>query len=142
MILAMVTSEIVSDVMNTESRSLAELSEAVEQGLPKSALKATAKHLYAEPSEQTKFVYRVVPEATFKRRQGRLSPAESERTERLARMVATAEYCLNSKEAARLFLTSPHWKFNNRIPIEVAMTELGGRQVEQLLFSLSWGLPA
>ena len=137
----MVTCELVNEVMHTESRSLAELSDAVDQGLPKSALRATAKHLFDEPVEQTKFMYRVVPEATFKRRQGRLSPAESEKTERLARMVATAEYCLNSKEQARRFLTHPHWKFNGKTPLEVAMTELGGRQVEQLLFSIAWGLP-
>ena len=42
-------------------------------------------------SEQRALMHRIVPEATFKRRRERLSPAESERTERLARVVATAE---------------------------------------------------
>jgi uncharacterized protein (DUF2384 family) len=36
-----------------------------------------------------------------------LSPAESERTERLARVVATAEDVWQDREQARRFLTTP-----------------------------------
>ena len=138
----MVETELVEDVMGSQTEGLMQLAEAVSQGLPKSMLKTTVKHVFPEASEQIRFLYRVVPEATFKRRQGRLSPAESERTERLARVIATAEYCLNDKAIAREFLTSPHWHFKGKMPIEAALTELGARQVEELLFGMAFGLPA
>lgn len=138
----MVEMELVEEIMGMETRSLMQLADAVTSGLPKTALKSTVKHLFSEPSEQAKFLYRVVPEATFKRRQGRLSPAESERTERLARVIATADYTLEDKVVAREFLTSPHWKFNGKTPIETALSELGARQVEELLFGIAFGLPA
>jgi len=138
----MVEMELVQDVMGIEARSLMELAEAVAQGLPKTALRSTVKHVFSEPADQVKFLYRVIPEATFKRRQGRLSPAESERTERLARVVATADYTLEDKAAARAFLTTPHWKFGGKTPIETSLTELGARHVEELLFSIAFGLPA
>ncbi len=37
-------------------------------------------------------MHQIVPEATYKRRRERLSPLESVRTERMARVVAMAEY--------------------------------------------------
>jgi len=130
------------EIMGIESSSIEELTEAVTHGLPKAALRATLKTIFLEPGEQTKFLYRVVPEATFKRRQGRLSPAESERTERLARVIATADFYLEDRAATREFLTSPHWKFAGKTPIETSLSELGARQVEELLSSIAFGLPA
>ena len=128
--------------MGIESSSLENLTDTLTHGLPKGALRATLKNLFPDSAEQTKFLYRVIPEATFKRRQGRLSPAESERTERLARVIATADFFLESRAASRAFLTAPHWKFRGKTPIETALTELGARQVEELLASVAFGLPA
>lgn len=83
---------------------------------------------------------RVIPEATLKRRKDRLKPEESERTERLARVIATAEYVWNDVEAAKLFLNTPHTQIGGR-PLEAAYTELGARQVEELLWKIFHGLP-
>jgi putative toxin-antitoxin system antitoxin component (TIGR02293 family) len=88
-----------------------------------------------------RFLYRVVPEATFKRRKDRLNDVESERTERLARTIATAEYILVDKEIARQFLINPHPMLNGKTPIETALSELGARHVEQILFGIFYGLP-
>jgi putative toxin-antitoxin system antitoxin component (TIGR02293 family) len=122
--------------------SLADLSRAVERGLPKSALRNTATHVFQSPAEQRRLMFRLVPEATYKRRRDRLSPQESERTERLARVVATAEYVWDDREAARAFLVSPHPALGGKSPLEAAMTELGARQVEDVLAKLFHGLPA
>ncbi len=89
-----------------------------------------------------RFLYRVVPEATYKRRKDRLNEVESERTERLARTIATAEYVLDDEEMARQFLTSPHPMLNGKTPIETALSELGARQIEQILFGVFYGLPS
>jgi putative toxin-antitoxin system antitoxin component (TIGR02293 family) len=138
----MVEIDRISEVMGSpDFDTIAALNEAVNQGLPKSTLRCTVKRLYPNSSDQLRFIYRVVPEATFKRRKDRLNEVESERTERLARTIATAEYVLGDKEMARHFLTSPHPMLNGKTPIETALSELGARQIEQMLFGVFYGLP-
>jgi putative toxin-antitoxin system antitoxin component (TIGR02293 family) len=134
--------EMITDVMGSgDVDSIGALNDAVNGGLPKSTLRCTVKHLFPTSSEQLRFIYRVVPEATFKRRKDRLNEVESERTERLARTIATAEYVLGDKEMARQFLIQPHVMLNGKSPIETALSELGARQVEQMLFGIFYGLP-
>src|SRR5438067_12260597 len=71
-----------SRVLGKPVSSLLALSDAVEKGLPKATLRNVARHIFADAAEQRTIMHRVVPEATYKRRRERLSPAESERTER------------------------------------------------------------
>src|ERR1700722_10465432 len=122
--------------------SLAALNDAVAEGLPKAALRQTASRIFTGKLEQKQLMNRIVPEATFKRRRDRLSAAESERTERIARVMANAEYVWDDREDARRFLTTPHPALRHKTPIDAAMTELGARQVEELLAQIFHGLPA
>lgn len=122
--------------------SIGVLNEAVSQGLPKAALRETAKRIFSTRAEQNQLMRRIVPEATFKRRRDRLSAAESERTERLARVIAAAEYTWSDRDAARRFLTAPHPALGGKTPIDAAMTELGARQVEEIVEKIFHGLPA
>lgn len=138
----MLEMEKITDVLGNGSiDSIGAMNAAVNQGLPKSALRSTVKHLYSNAGDQMRFLYRVVPEATYKRRKDRLNEVESERTERLARTIATAEYVLGDKELARQFLTNSHPMLNGKTPIETALSELGARHVEQILFGVFYGLP-
>jgi putative toxin-antitoxin system antitoxin component (TIGR02293 family) len=123
-------------------RSLSDLSSAVSRGLPKSALKASLARVFPEGAEQTAMLYRVIPEATFKRRREHLKMEESERTERLARVIATAEYVWDDEVQSRCFLTTPHAQLEGQRPIEVALTELGARRIEELLWKLYYGIAA
>jgi putative toxin-antitoxin system antitoxin component (TIGR02293 family) len=110
--------------------------------LPKAALRQTASRIFSSKLEQKQLMNRIVPEATFKRRRDRLSAAESERTERIARVVADAEYVWVDRDDARRFLTSSHPSLGGKTPIDAAMTELGARQVEEILAKIFHGLPA
>jgi putative toxin-antitoxin system antitoxin component (TIGR02293 family) len=83
----------------------------------------------------------VVPQATWKRRTKRLSVDESERTERLARVLAQAEYVWEDRHQAREWMSKPHRELDSKSPLEVARTELGARRVEDLLDKLFYGLP-
>ena len=123
-------------------RSLGELSSAVRDGLPKSALKASLARVFPEGAEQTSMLYRVIPEATYKRRREHLKTDESERTERLARVIATAEYVWDDRAESMRFLTTPHARLEGQRPVEVALRELGARRVEELLWKLYYGLAA
>ena len=44
--------------------------------------------------------------------------------------------------AAEEFLTRPHHSLGGRTPLQMAATDLGTRQVEELLAAIEFGLPA
>ena len=64
-------------VLGKPVTSLLELNDAVERGLPKATLRNVARHVFSDAAEQRAMMHRIVPEATFKRRRERLSPAEA-----------------------------------------------------------------
>src|SRR5437773_7315631 len=90
-----------------EVRSLGDLQRLVANGLPVRALDRTVEYVASSPREAVRLRDRLVPPATRKRRRQRLKPAESERVERLARVMALAEEVWESREDARQFLTTP-----------------------------------
>lgn len=140
---AFVNPQLIAEVMNLPQRirSLSDLASAVRSGLPKSALRASASRLFPNAAAQTQLIHSLIPEATFKRRKDVLKPDESERTERLARIIATAQYVWDDEDDARRFLTTPHSELGGQRPVDMVMTELGARQIEELLWKLFYGLP-
>ena len=143
MIEASVVAEILGGtaILGREIRSTSDLEDLIEGGIPKAALRRTLQRVFAVASERNRILYLVVPQATFKRRASRLRPSESERTERLARVIAAAEMVWDDREEAREWLTQPHPELSGRTPIESALTDLGARRVEQVLDRLEYGLP-
>jgi putative toxin-antitoxin system antitoxin component (TIGR02293 family) len=131
----------VADILGVKARTVRDLALAVEKGLPKQALSRTVVRVIPERCAARRLLVQVVPDATFKRRI-RLSPRESERTERLARVIAAAEYVWDDRKDARAWLNTPHPELENRAPIQAAMSELGARRVEDLLDCILYGLPA
>jgi putative toxin-antitoxin system antitoxin component (TIGR02293 family) len=129
-------------VLGGPMTSLLELIDAVERGLPKATLRNVASRVFTDAVEQRALMYRIVPEATYKRRRDRLSPAESERTERLARVIAMAEEVWQDRDQTRRFLTTSHPEIGGKTPLEAAMTELGARQAEAVMARILYGLPA
>jgi putative toxin-antitoxin system antitoxin component (TIGR02293 family) len=140
----LVTPEKIASVLALSSipHSFAELDDLVTQGLPKLALKASVDRVCLSGEDRKKLLYQIIPEATYKRRRIKLSADESERAERLARVFATTEFVWNSEEDARLFLSAPHSMLQGRTPLDVSMTELGARRVEELLWKLFYGIAA
>jgi putative toxin-antitoxin system antitoxin component (TIGR02293 family) len=123
--------------------SLADLRHDIEAGLPVQALEEVAAHVHDRPADRRSLMLRVVPEGSLKRRAklGRLSPSESERTARLAHIIAHAEYVWRDSTKAREFLTTSHPELGDRTPIEVSVDEFGARQVEAILDGILYGLP-
>ncbi len=140
----MITARKIADVMGLKGtvRSLGELTAIVSHGLPKSALRHCVVRVVGTPRERREVMCRIVPAATYKRRKQHLQPAESERTERLARVIATAEHVWGDPVEARRFLTTPHPELSGKTALETSYAELGARQVEELLWKLFHGLPA
>ena len=133
-----------SAAVHAPVRGLTDLRAEIRRGLRIEALHKTVEHVYRDPAERRRFLHRIVPEGSYKRRAktGQLTPAESERTARIAHVVAFAEYVWDDPEAARQFLTTPHPELGDRLPIEVAVDDFGARHVEEILHGIVHGLPA
>lgn len=114
---------------------------AVEQGLPRNALRHVAECLAGgDRAKVSSLEWGVVPKTTLERRGKRLSPQESERTERVARLFVHARRALGTGAEAREFMTTPHPQLDGRSPIDASKTDLGTRRTEQILNALEYGL--
>ena len=83
-----------------------------------------------------------ISKATLHRRKaaGRLDPAESDRVVRYARLMDLAVEVLESAENARQWLTARQIGLGGAIPLEYAETEVGAREVEDLLGRIEYGV--
>ena len=114
---------------------------AVEDGLPRSALRHVAEWLAGgDATKVAPLEWTVVPKTTLDRRNGKLSVPESERTERIARLTVQARRALGTDDEARAFMTAPHPELGGRTPVESARTDLGARRTETILLALEFGL--
>jgi putative toxin-antitoxin system antitoxin component (TIGR02293 family) len=131
-------------VLDRPPTSPAELLRAIGHGLRPEVLEQVAARVFDDPAARRRLMHRVVPEGSLKRRvrDGRLSPLESERTARLANIIAHAEYVWRDAADARQFLVTPHPELGDRPPVEVAVDEFGARHVEAILDGILHGLPA
>lgn len=83
-----------------------------------------------------------ISRATLHRRltAGRLDPAESDRVVRFARLLGRAAEVFESLSNARLWLQAPQLGIGGAIPLEYAETEVGAREVEDLLGRIEFGV--
>ena len=112
------------------------------RGLPKQALGHVVNYVSANPREARLLRDRLVPSATYKRRVTILKPEESEKIERIARVAALAEAAFGSQADAFEFLHAAHPELGGDPPLLAAQSELGARQVEEVLWRMEHGLPA
>lgn len=93
--------------------------------------------------ESKPHIFNIIPQTTNNRRKKKLNQQESEKIEKLARVIATASYIWNDKfPQVRDFMLSPHALLAGETPYDVSLSELGARQVEEILWSIFYGLPA
>jgi putative toxin-antitoxin system antitoxin component (TIGR02293 family) len=74
-----------------------------------------------------------------RRRSGRLARYESDRLYRLARIVALADEFLGDHEKAIRWLKRPNRALGGISPVAALDTELGARQVENILGRIAYG---
>jgi len=86
-----------------------------------------------------------IPARTLARRreEGRLDPDESDRLLRVARVFGRAlELFEVDAAAARAWLTAPQPALGGLVPLELARTDVGAREVEHLVGRLEHGIPS
>lgn len=122
-------------------KSTTDLRRAVANGLPKRSLGTVTSYVADDAKEAARLKADLIAPATFKRRSRVLKPEEGERIERLARVMALAETAFGSPRDARRFLANPHPELDGDRPLDAAKTELGARQIEEILWRMEYGLP-
>lgn len=70
----------------------------------------------------------------------RLSPVESDRIYRFARIIALAEDVFEDKEEALEWLKSPQYGLGGHVPFDMLQTDAGAREVEDLLIRIDYGV--
>jgi len=116
--------------------------ELVELGLPWVNADALARALDVNLEKLASLLD--IPPATFYRRKRarRFSKQESDRLMRFARLWWLACDVFENEDGAREWLKSPQFGLNGAIPLEYAITEVGAREVENLLHRIEYGVLA
>ncbi len=70
----------------------------------------------------------------------RLSPVESDRVYRFARIIALAEDVFEDRDEALEWLKSPQYGLGGRLPFDMLQTDAGAREVEELLIRIDYGV--
>ena len=129
-----------ASILRLRAISLAELREAVRNGLPFSALLALTKQLEMSPQHVTA-VFGIPPRTVARRKEARyLNPQESDRLYRVARAVSQAIEVLGSIEKARVWLKTANRALGCERPLDLLDTEIGAREVEEVLLRLNYGI--
>lgn len=83
-----------------------------------------------------------ISKATLHRRKadGRLGQAESDRVVRFAKLMGKAVEVMESEANARQWLAAPQIGLGGAVPLEYAETEVGAREVEDLLGRIEYGV--
>jgi putative toxin-antitoxin system antitoxin component (TIGR02293 family) len=84
-----------------------------------------------------------ISKATFHRRKGagsKLNPAVSDRVVRFAKLLGKAVKVFGDMEDAKQWLNSPQFGLGGAVPLDYAKTEIGAREVENLLGRIEYGV--
>lgn len=117
--------------------SMFDLLDLVARGLPKDSLTAVVTAATRNSIEALQARRRVLSDAAWRRRRIRLSPAESDCTMRVARLVALTRHVWHGDAVgAADFLSTAHSQLEGRSPLECSVSDLGAALVEDLLLRI------
>jgi putative toxin-antitoxin system antitoxin component (TIGR02293 family) len=134
------SASVVADYIHPDAFSAQHLLSLIQRGLPVGELDQLRTRLGLTIEGLTS-VLGISP-ATFHRRkaEGRLAEDESDRVLRFARILALARDAMGDEERAREWLTTPQLGLGGATPLEYARTEVGAREVENLLGRIEHGV--
>ncbi len=119
-----------------------ELRARIRQGLPYRSLESVRERLRLSVPE-TASVLRMPTRTMARRRLARkLDPEESDRLYRLARVAGVAVSVFGAEDKAATWLQRPNRGLNGELPIRLLDTDVGARQVEDILGRIEHGIVA
>jgi putative toxin-antitoxin system antitoxin component (TIGR02293 family) len=113
----------------------------VRRGLPVGAVQLVLDSGFLTPAELNRIV---LPRKTLanRRKLGTLTPEQSDRLVRVARVIAAAEETFGTREKAGTWLRRPTTPLAGECPLELLDTDEGAREVETLLGRIAHGIAA
>ncbi len=127
-------------ILESDIQGEFDLEEAVRQGIPAQAVRNVATSTGA--TLQVLQDVMGIDRSTFARRirtHARLKAAESDRLVRVARIAALAIEALGAADAIA-WLNEPNYALGERVPLNLLETEVGARQVEQVIGRIEHGV--
>lgn len=128
-------------VLGKAIRNPDDLAHLVRTGLPAGSVSALAGRLHLANSALSKKLG--IPQRTLTRRLSNsslLTPAESDRTVRMARVYATAVEMIGDEEKAIEWLGTPNRALGGERPLDQLDTDTGARMVEDVLGRIAYGV--
>ena len=131
----------VENLLGIETADNLKLAKKVEAGFSFGALERLGKTTGLS-LERLRVAVRITPRTlTRRRKEKKLSPEESDRLVSVSRLLAqTVELFEGNTEAGMRWFQSPNRALAGQSPIEVAATETGAREVENLIGRLEHGV--
>ena len=126
--------------LGIKSKDTNDLILRVKKGLPASSFEKLRKKLGVSDNFLSRIVH--IPNRTLTRRkqQGRLSPEESEKVLRIARLYDKAFEVFEDAAAAETWLKQPARALGGAVPLNYAATEIGAQEVVKLLIRIEHGV--
>src|ERR1700736_1340354 len=127
-------------LLGLHTYDLPDLLRSVQRGFAFGVLERLHRNVALDIDELTDLLQIAQRPLTRRRKEGRFLPDESDRLVRASRLLAKAiELFEGDAEAARAWLSSPQTALGGAVPLDVARTELGVREVETVLDRLEQG---
>jgi len=117
-----------------------ELRERIRRGLPYRSLESVRERLRLSVREAASVLH-MPPRTLARRRQTRkLDGDESDRLYRIARVAAQAFAVFGAEDKAATWLRRPNRALNGELPIDLLDTDVGARQIEDILGRIEHGV--
>ena len=116
-----------------------ELHQLVREGLPFESFESLRRHLDSTQSEMADLLMISLKTIQRRKKEKRLTPEESDRLARVARVFARARMLFGDDQKALLWLRSPLPALGGRLPWEFLDTDIGVERLEDLLGRIAHG---
>lgn len=128
-------------VLKRQVSGIEDLREVVREGLPFRALESLAKAMEVQTAALTKII-RVAPRTLARRKESESSfnSIESDRIYRVARIMSLSIEVLGSREKAKEWLSRPNRALGGENPLSLLDTDVGAKQVEEVLGRIAHGV--
>jgi len=131
-----------SGVEDERIRSPLAVHTLIKHGLPVACAQWARDHFGLARRSFNQVRPRQTLESAATRRDQRLTPAQSEKLLRLARLYAIAEETFGDRDRAAHWMNTPNTALAGARPAELSETESGAASVEQMLGRLAHGIAA
>ena len=117
-----------------------ELRERIKQGLPYRSLESVRERLRLSALDAATVLHMPTRTLARRRQTRRLEPDESDRLYRIARVAGQAVSVFGDENKATTWLQRPNRALNGELPIRLLDTDIGARQVEDILGRIEYGI--